>query len=287
MPVICCPGLACNSRFFDASEALDDGLARRLAAEGFDVWMLDPRGTGHSARAGLDPRRWRYGFEEYAALDAPAAVAYVLSQTGRKPWWVGHSMGGLIGYRVALAEGLPGVVGIGSPVVASPQRLSLGALSDVLMRRRPPLLVPVGLLGRLALPLAGRLWRPWPEALFVHLARTPGAVTRRFLAEVCEDIPSQLLDQFADNILEINSPVGAPLRASLAALAAYEGPVLTLAGAADRIAPPASVEGPSPHAARTHVEVDAGHLDLVLGDHGVTDQVVAWLRARVAEASAP
>ncbi|MCA9527281.1 MAG: alpha/beta fold hydrolase, partial [Myxococcales bacterium] len=130
-PVVCFPGLACNGRLFDFDR--EHSLARHLAGLGFDVWMIDPRGTGASERPGFFGRGFGYGFGAYAHQDAPAAVQHVLRATGHsRVLWVGHSMGGLVGYQLslhpAMGEHLAGIVALGSPADFSPHRELLGRL---------------------------------------------------------------------------------------------------------------------------------------------------------------
>ena len=66
-------------------------LARYLAQEGFDGWVLELRGHGASQRSGFTPT-----FEAFGVFDVPAALAAVRAHTGRRTvFLVGHSGGGL------------------------------------------------------------------------------------------------------------------------------------------------------------------------------------------------
>lgn len=119
-PLLLCHGLGSNHHSLDLDEGAS--LARHLAAQGFDVWSVDLRGHGESrtAPASSRTRAGRRSFDDHVRLDAPALVAYVLSQT-RAPdlTWVGHSMGGMIGYAYAGTNPdthrLGGLVAIASP----------------------------------------------------------------------------------------------------------------------------------------------------------------------------
>ncbi len=299
VPVICTPGLACNSRLFDFDDELS--LARTLADAGFDVWCLDPRGTGASERPELlFGHSWRYGFLEYAGEDAPAAIAHVCARTGHaQVLWVGHSMGGLIGYHAATHEtvgaAIAGVVALGSPADFADHRRVLGrALTWVLdgfLRGWP--VVRLGRLGTALAPFAGHV-RVFPEHIFLSIHNVAPRVLRQFMVQVLEDVPRRLLNQFADNIVRHLGFDGAPVGETHARLQRATVPLLSVAGNADRVAPPASV-----HAAVrllgsedcTEVTVGGadgvafGHLDLLLGRAApaqVYPTVVAWLLARAA-----
>src|SRR5262245_9202886 len=62
LPVLCVPGLGADSTNFDAPEP--SGLAPFLAQQGFDTWVVDPRGTGLST---VPKRRWTgITFDDFA-----------------------------------------------------------------------------------------------------------------------------------------------------------------------------------------------------------------------------
>ncbi len=123
-PVILMPGILCNHNFFDvctpegesydvklpsdiADWAKDDpyikadpmryySLAYYLWDQGFDVWLVNYRGEGRepmrSGGAG------GYAIDELAIYDMPVIVTKVRSLTGKKPVWIGHSMGSTMAY---------------------------------------------------------------------------------------------------------------------------------------------------------------------------------------------
>ncbi len=294
-PVILCPGVACNSRLFDFDDA--HSLARALTARGFDVWMLDPRGTGESERAGFAPRRWRYGFAEYVRYDAPAAIDHVVARTGHdRILWVGHSMGGLVGYWAAAqtpaGRHLAGVVGLGSPADFSGHASALGRLHGGLLawslRGWPA--VRMGWICTMIAPLAGR-FRVYPETLFISHDNVGGQTLRHFCVEVVEDVPRRLLDNFSDSIYRALALDGGLLQEAHGQLGAIDPPVLAVAGDHDYVAPPSSVLGATRilHGCEvTEVIVGGaggphfGHLDLLVGDAApvsVYPTVVAWLLA--------
>ncbi|KAJ1525519.1 hypothetical protein ONE63_010327 [Megalurothrips usitatus] len=73
-------------------------LPALLHDAGFDVWMVNYRGTHfsqeHKKYAVNDEEMWKFSFHEHGAYDNPAAIDYVLERTGfASLLYVGHSMG--------------------------------------------------------------------------------------------------------------------------------------------------------------------------------------------------
>lgn len=183
------------------------GFALALAEAGFDTWVLEPRGHGASDR----PPSWT--MDDWIRLDAPAAAAAVLRESGAPAfYWVGHSAGGVVGAafsgsRAPEARALRGLVLLGAP---GPRlhglRRAAARVGHAAARSFPGASVPGALLG------LGRE----PE---------PGALVRDWLAWNLSG--------------EWRAADGSDY---LAALAGVRAPVLAIAGSADRLlAPPAAV----------------------------------------------
>ncbi|XP_063697757.1 lipase 1-like [Culicoides brevitarsis] len=73
-------------------------LAFLLSDAGYDVWMLNVRGTeasmGHTKLNIDDPKFWDFSWHEMGMEDIPAAIDYILRKTERqKIHYVGHSQG--------------------------------------------------------------------------------------------------------------------------------------------------------------------------------------------------
>src|SRR5215831_20867384 len=124
-PVLLCHGLAANHFNFDFEPPFS--LAHALAARGFDCFSIDCRGTAASR---CSPKRCcsaTYTVDDHIRLDAPTLLDIALAKTGAKQaFWVGHSLGGLIGLAVAQGERaslLRGLVAIGAPVFFNYDRL--------------------------------------------------------------------------------------------------------------------------------------------------------------------
>ncbi|KAL5253872.1 hypothetical protein ACHWQZ_G013589 [Mnemiopsis leidyi] len=81
----------------------NNSLGFMLADAGFDVWMGNVRGntysTNHTSLTPKDPKFWEFTFDEFAAIDLPTMVNYVLDNTGAKTTsYFGHSQGTLIAF---------------------------------------------------------------------------------------------------------------------------------------------------------------------------------------------
>jgi len=98
-PVFMVHGLASNRHNFDFPQK-ERSLAKYLWSQGWDVWIVELRGAGHSTK----PRLWqwvtkRWSFDHYVLHDLPAAVSFVLKKSkNSKLHWIGHSMGGILVY---------------------------------------------------------------------------------------------------------------------------------------------------------------------------------------------
>ncbi|VAI86432.1 unnamed protein product [Triticum turgidum subsp. durum] len=86
----------------------EGSLAYILADSGFDVWVVNNRGTRWSSRhVSLDSysrRYWDWSWDDLVVNDMPSLVDYVCSHTGQKPHFLGHSMGTLVALA-AFSEG--------------------------------------------------------------------------------------------------------------------------------------------------------------------------------------
>lgn len=74
-------------------------LSYLLADNGYDVWMLNCRGTMHSRKhRSLDPngnnKFWHFSWHEIGIYDLPATIDYILEKTNQqKFFYIGHSQG--------------------------------------------------------------------------------------------------------------------------------------------------------------------------------------------------
>ncbi|MCB1176191.1 MAG: alpha/beta fold hydrolase [Leptospiraceae bacterium] len=96
-PVFLLHGIASNHTVWDTGYKEFD-FSNRLTEEGFQVYSLDLRG-----RSGSDgPHTGRgdsWSIDDYLLCDLPAAIEYILEDCStEKLHWVGHSLGGILGF---------------------------------------------------------------------------------------------------------------------------------------------------------------------------------------------
>lgn len=95
-PILMAHGFTGNGLEFDLPHPRHN-LARFLYERGYDVWISNFRGCGMEPYA-CGAGGWEHSVDHLATLDAPALVEGVTKETGRKPIWIGHSMGGIVLY---------------------------------------------------------------------------------------------------------------------------------------------------------------------------------------------
>ncbi|XP_024021284.1 triacylglycerol lipase 1 [Morus notabilis] len=79
----------------------EESLGFILADQGFDVWVGNVRGTrwshGHVSLSVKDKVFWDWSWQELALHDLPAMLCYINSVTNSKVFYVGHSLGTIMG----------------------------------------------------------------------------------------------------------------------------------------------------------------------------------------------
>jgi len=280
-------------------------FANHLAAAGFDVFNLDLRGQGRSRKvSGHRPLH----LTEYIEEDLPRTFEEVQRTTGRDDLFIlGHSLGGLITYATAplATELVRGIVTIGSPYRFTKGSTALRVLAGMLstLDRAG---VPVGNLGNVPLPLRAigatlRASRRFLESpLYPVRLRGwhAGAIEPDVLAEhmrLAFDIASLpvMLTMFRWSTSG-GGIFGGSLASQTDGLSFADRfeqcalPLLVIAGTADDLAPPASVEpaylrSRSPD--KAYRELPLGHIDLLVGrDAPRTTWIMVerWLSERAA-----
>ena len=118
IPVILLHGFASNYNTWDVP---GKSLGKYLADRGYDVWLFNLRGHGEwEFQSGPSEGPGNWDFDTFAVYDIPAMVEKVYSATGQRPFWIGHSMGGILIY--AYLEGVkPEKTSYGFTVTSSPE----------------------------------------------------------------------------------------------------------------------------------------------------------------------
>ncbi|HET9452008.1 MAG TPA: alpha/beta fold hydrolase [Aggregicoccus sp.] len=300
-PVLLCHGLAANRYTFDFEPPYS--VAHALNEAGFDCFSVEWRGTGGSRPPPPGRRATDFTVDDHILQDGPALISLALQETGaRQAFWLGHSLGGLVGYGVAQGpEGarLKGLLPLGAPVF---------------FQYRPYLQALVGLGVRAAWP--HRLRQEWTSAglapflgyvalplsdLVVNPRHIPPRIQRQVYANMMSSMSRRVLQQFHDwirNDVFRSFDGKVDWRAGIAGLRV---PLLVMGGAADRLAPPASLQAQYALAGSEdktlHVfgrergdKLDYGHGDLIFGEGApleVYPLLCAWLQARATPLKEP
>jgi pimeloyl-ACP methyl ester carboxylesterase len=272
-----------------------------LARAGFDVFNLDLRGHGRSRHLGAHRPTH---VADYVREDVPAAIEEVQRISGgRRVYYIGHSMGGLIGYAVAptVDGALAGLTTLGSPYHFARGSWALTLVGDALLTvdRRVPLSgisPPLKALGETM-----RLLRT-----FIESPLFPSPI-RGFDAGSMEPVVlgqhmSLAMDTGSVAVLRSLFLGAVEQRRSghrLGGLTGYAGafeqldlPLLIISGTKDDLAPPASVHPAyefSRSTDKTYRAFPRGHIDLIVGRDApltIWPLIEAWMKKRARAAAA-
>lgn len=288
-PVLLCPGLAWSGRLFNLGPR---SLARTLAGQGYDVWVLDWRGRGQSDRPRLfGSRRRVWCFDDYVAFNLPAVLEALQAQTGSpRVLGVGVGLGGLALLAAAVGPAGARLAGIATLGTSAHFRRATGAVSTWSLRLLGRLRVEA--LVRLAAPLLGRV-TPRPLAALQNRDAIEPAIYRRALVNAASSPSPRELRQLEDWLRSDLCMGLAEDRDYRRQLAQVSVPVLLMAGIRDQLAPPEAIEQMAALLASADREVlqasrlqgmatNYGHLDLLIGANVARDiypHLVRWLDA--------
>jgi predicted alpha/beta hydrolase len=293
VPVICGHGMAGSHFIFDLHP--DYSLARYLARQGFDTWLVDLRGRGDSWPAGGARAGLQWSFDDFAERDLPAAVARVREIAGRdEVFWLGMEMSGQAVYAASIlgtATHVRAAVTCGAPVLTPPTALVPGVTSAPKTRRNGR--VPFRGGARLAGPVLAYGGFRVLESSF-RACNTDPLVVARYFRNGVPDEAIDLVDQFAGWIRDGSMRNRAGSLVYSEHLAEVRLPLLVLAAARDLQRPPAAVRAAFDafgSTDRTFVRagtadgfsVDFGHDDLLAGVAApaeVFPRIAAWLAER-------
>ena len=196
-PVLLCHGLATNHLNLDFDPPYS--LARAFAEAGFQVVSLDWRGAGAS-RPPPGRGRFDYDADDLITQDAPAVMEWLLRDSGAEElFWVGHSLGGLVGYAVlGGAEGhrVRGLCALGSPVYFHYPRWLVRADAGLYLAGLAGGLPPAAGQPRLR-ALGGPVTLPLSDVLINPKAMS-APVLRLIYANLIESMGYRLLRQLED-----------------------------------------------------------------------------------------
>jgi pimeloyl-ACP methyl ester carboxylesterase len=289
-PVLLCHGLAASHVNFDFDPP--NSVAHAFADAGFEVFSVDWRGSGASR-----PTRWwrRFLFDadDLIQLDGPTLLQHALRTAGaRQVFWIGHSLGALVGYGVLGGperHRIRGLCALGAPVffgyggwVARLARLALWLSWPLAFRQR---WLSIGLA-----PFLGHVTLPLTDALINPKAIAP-RVLRKVYANLVSSMSHRLLRQIADWSTHdvFRSRDGrVDYRARLAEVTA---PVLVVGGSQDALATPKAVLQQAERLGSADKTVmlfgrengdalDYGHGDLIFGERApeeVYPRLVRWV----------
>ncbi|MFI5307194.1 MAG: alpha/beta fold hydrolase [Polyangiales bacterium] len=288
--VVLLHGLGANGRMFLIEGA---SLALYLAELGFDCFVPDLRGAGHSERpaAGFD-------LDTYLEQDLPTILDTALRASGQPSVsWVGLSMGGLLMFMYGIEHPdvkVQRLVTVGS---ALDYRLGRNVYRD-LLRLRPLAgrlrVLPFDALARALAPVAGVGPALPHEAMNFNRSNVERSVCREVMRSAFSPVPIALFDSLATAFSEQGFSRAGGRIVYLPRASALRMPTLLLAGNRDPQSPPEAVAATYELLAsvrdkrvvffgKEHGQADDyGHLDLVLGKRAPTEvwpQIAAFLAA--------
>ena len=292
-PVLLCHGLAANHVNFDFDPP--HSLAHVFAAAGFEVFSVDWRGAGAS-RARRPWQRFLFDADDLIAEDGPAFLAHVLERTGApRAFWVGHSLGALVGYGVLGGPHggrIQGICALGAPVffrytgwVVRLSRLALGLAWPLAFRQRWLSIALAPFLGRVPLPLT--------EVLINPKAIAP-RVLRKMYCNLVSSMGYRLLrqlDDWSSNDAFRSRDGRVDYRERLRRVTT---PALVMGGSQDALATPQAVLGQAQLLASDDKTVmlfgrengdtlEYGHGDLLFGENApleVYPRILRWVSDR-------
>jgi putative long chain acyl-CoA synthase len=297
-PVLLIPPLMVTPEIYDM--APEQSAVAVLRDLGHDIWAVD-FGAPEDTPGGLEKT------VEDHVLAISQAIDEVAGRTGASVHLIGYSQGGMFAYQTAAfrrCRGVASIITLGSPVDLLrnfPVQVHTGILANLLhsaegLIRRPLELVP-GLPGKLT-SIGFKLASPRQELKHFlmmlrflddeeELARLEPS--RRFLGgEGFIAWPGAALRGFVNDFVVHNRMVagGFLIDGQAVSLSDLSVPILYVYGRRDEFARPGGVRAIQrvvPHEEVHGLEVDAGHLGLVVGTRAreeVWPTVDAWLRWR-------
>ena len=271
-------------------------LVNHLARCGFDVYNIDLRGRGRSSLLGA---KRPHSILDFVHSDVPTALDEIQAVSGRQPvYLVGHSLGGIVSYCVAVDEPqrVAGVISIGSPYHFTRGSRWLARAGDAFLAvdrvlHIPNMAVPASKVGRVV-NVARRVWdsplHPLPFRGFHHNTMEPEVLRQHMALAMDTGSISTIRAMFtwAAEARERANDNADGMFGYAGRFENLELPLLVISGKYDDLAPPASVKPAfeySNSTDKTYREFPFGHIDLLVGKEAprlTWPLVEAWLGRR-------
>ena len=303
-PIILAHGLGTN-RFNLAPPIMELSFAEFLRARGHDVWVIELRGAGRSRYRGgsMFTRTPNYDFGDYVKYDLPALLDGIAQRTlATKFHWIGHSMGGWLGYAAAMlygSERFASLTAIASPAVTANQHFALRhayALRPILKALR---FFPAGLAGQ-AGKFAPSVGAQAMNFLLANGALIDPAFLKRLAPIALSSVSTKLIDQIA-GWFDHNRKNPLELGWRWEELSKVTTPVMALAGSVDQLAPEHNVRELLGRVSsevkhlllcgkNTGFSADFGHIDIMLSTPArleIYPRIAHWVESHLEEGEYP
>ena len=240
-PILLCHGLASNHYNLDFIPPYS--LAHFLSDAGYDCYTVEWRGTGASRAPPPGKKPWDYTIDDQINFDAPALLQLaLLNSQASSAFWLGHSLGGLIGYAAAQTSSvtqIKGLISLGAPLFFIDDRLLNRAIRLLALAAWPhqfrQRLSSIGLA-----PFLGRIPLPFSDVM-INPLHVPAVLQRQLYPTLMESIGRKVLLQFRDWVVHDvfrSYDLKIDYRAGLGKIPL---PLLVIGGSSDRLASPAAV----------------------------------------------
>ena len=292
-PIILAHGISSNHHFWNLTP--EYSLALYLQSKGFDVYNIDFRGHGYATHDPQGKKQIQGWNVDSYGIDIAAVVAYIhTKKPEQKPFYIGHSLGGLAFISYLAHYGSSNVEG--AVIVASPfdfrhkepllKIAEQGARSSFAPIPTPLLAHFASLFPSTPVYIDNLLWGKdtiTPDIRRLMYQRIVSTMTPKELSHLAKSLsqeafsPAHGENTYAQNLSEHNIPA------------------LFLAGRADRVAPVDRVLGYYYALGSTDKQIhilgkhygfskDYGHIDYALAKEApkeVFPLIEQWLRKRV------
>ncbi len=300
-PIILCHGFNYNNYFWDLDEK--HSLAKFLKKRGYDVWVINLRGSGDSSKPALSDLRsitklqlekipqilfrapmnidkFDWTIDDHIHKDLPAIIDFVKSETGKpQVTWIGHSMGGMVMYAYLETEepkNIKKFVAVGPLInVKQPPDQTLAAIAAQKPITDASLLINTTVAYQLRNLTLGTIKLPWEE-LFYNKENMDDITAINMFRIAIDDTAPGVIAQFSDIIKNGDFKSFDKKFNYTQNLNRIRVPILFVAGSKDKLGTVETMQYAYEHISSTDKELhifskangysaDYGHCDLILG----------------------